>query len=524
MHWPWNSLTLSFFVQYVPLVAGLAALILALGRHWRLAIALLLVAAAVPRLYAAADPNINEWDEAYHMLVAKHFLAHPLVPTLYDDTTLPFGRLNWNRDHIWLHKQPLTMWTMALSMRLAGVSPFAARLPSALASTLAILLTYMIGRRLYGPATGFFAAVFHLCTPVMLWLASGALPTDHVDTLLIFLIELGVYLALRDRDRSGSPLAPPSDAVLTTADSNQKRSGPTWRWAAATGVAAGLAFLTKWSIGLLILPLWLFLVLGYKPWRTLLRDAAIVVAFAFLLAAPWQIYIHLRWPEEAAFEQAYNLRHIHQAVEGHAGDAWWHLDHVPLFFGWLAFLAPILFLFNLRPRNNGPPALLFWLITPYAFFSYVATKMPAYVLIAAPALFIMEGRLCACAVQWRGRWWIQTGALGAAILGAAMLTYPGFNLTDQMAQIAANPQNPAPWLNEVRRVAAIPHRAGTALYHFPGHAIELMFLTDFTAYPELPDDQTVKMLVEHGHDVFIYAPPAKFTPRKGLTLVTAGPS
>lgn len=78
------------------------------------------------------DPFLYEWDEKYHALVAKNMLQHSLKPMLYVHQYFATDPYNWTYNNIWLHKQPLFLWQMALSMMFFGVSEQAMRLPSVL--------------------------------------------------------------------------------------------------------------------------------------------------------------------------------------------------------------------------------------------------------------------------------------------------------------------------------------------------------------------------------------------------------
>ncbi|HRT53356.1 MAG TPA: hypothetical protein P5291_04705, partial [Flavobacteriales bacterium] len=70
----------------------LAACVMHLKGHPRTAIALLALGATVLRCVAAAlDPFLNDWDEAYHAVVAKNLMEHPLTPMLYRETALPIS-------------------------------------------------------------------------------------------------------------------------------------------------------------------------------------------------------------------------------------------------------------------------------------------------------------------------------------------------------------------------------------------------------------------------------------------------
>src|SRR5688572_19000026 len=94
----------------------------------RAAALLLVLIALLLRAFAAADPHLHEWDERYHAVVAKNLLRHPLQPTLYDDPVMPYDHRDWFASHVWLHKPPLALWTMATSIGLFGANEAAVRL------------------------------------------------------------------------------------------------------------------------------------------------------------------------------------------------------------------------------------------------------------------------------------------------------------------------------------------------------------------------------------------------------------
>jgi 4-amino-4-deoxy-L-arabinose transferase len=160
--------------------------------------AALMVAAAalLLRAYAAFEFGLHPWDDRFHALVAKHLIEAPLWPTLYADPALPYDYQDWFANHVWLHKPPLALWIQAASMSVFGVSEVPLRLPSALFATASVLLTFGIGSVLFSPAVGHVAAVFHAFNGILAELAAGRRASDHVDTLLIFLIEAGIFATL----------------------------------------------------------------------------------------------------------------------------------------------------------------------------------------------------------------------------------------------------------------------------------------------------------------------------------------
>ena len=205
---------------------------LARRRRFHTAAITIALAALCIRAYAGADLALHPWDERYHALVAKNLIANPLVPTLVADPVLDYDYRNWAANHVWLHKPPLALWMQAASMRMFGVGEWPMRLPSILFSTAAVLATYAIGYLLISAPVGLVAAAFHAVHGFSVDLSAGRRATDHVDTLLIFLVEIGILLA------------------LVAASRRPRTAG------AVLGIAVGLAYLTKSLPALLILPIW----------------------------------------------------------------------------------------------------------------------------------------------------------------------------------------------------------------------------------------------------------------------------
>src|SRR5262245_61813028 len=151
-------------------------------------------------------------------------MAHPLRPTLYEAPLLPYDYREWASNHVWLHKPPLSLWLMALSMAAFGVSEWTVRLPSVLLSTAALYATYLLGRKWKGHDVGLIAAFLQSVNALLVLLAAGWWPTDHVDTAVISLVGL---------------------AVAAVAASGSARAF------ALLGVGSGLAVLSKSLPGLL---------------------------------------------------------------------------------------------------------------------------------------------------------------------------------------------------------------------------------------------------------------------------------
>jgi len=93
------------------------------------------------------------------------------------------------RGEPYFNKPPLFFWLQALGAHALGWSEVALRLPSALASFGTILATYGLGRILFSPVAGFWAALTVTTCYAALWFG----PLAIIDPLLTFCMTLGMY-------------------------------------------------------------------------------------------------------------------------------------------------------------------------------------------------------------------------------------------------------------------------------------------------------------------------------------------
>lgn len=141
--------------------------------------------------------GIGNVDEACHAVVAKNFLKTPIVPTLIETSGLPgVPYLSWADTYIWLHKPPMAMWQSAFSFLFFGVNTFALRLPSLILGSLAVGLTYLIGRELFDKRAALIASLVQMVSPMIMLLTQGYLFSDAVDISLLFWTELSILFLL----------------------------------------------------------------------------------------------------------------------------------------------------------------------------------------------------------------------------------------------------------------------------------------------------------------------------------------
>jgi len=442
---------------------------------------LIVATAGILRFVAATDLFLHPWDERYHALVAKHLMAEPFTPTLYRTPVLDYDYRHWYENHIWLHKPPLTLWLMAASMRLFGVNELAIRLPSILFSTLAVLCTWSVGRRLFDERTATLAASLHAIDGQLLDLAGGRAPTDHVDTMTVVFIAIGCSIAVT------------------------ARSERSWMRATGAGVAAGLVMLTKSFVGMLIPLVWLV-----ARWRRgdvprVLLEVLAIGLIAFTLWLPWQLHIHLCFPEEAKWEAEYGLRHFVETLEGHGHPPWYYAKRLARTGGWTSVAAVAWFIgvIGCGKYRRGWPAVLAWIVLPFGVFSLAATKMPAYTAVAAPAVFVVVAAF----------WWklrdVQRGISSRPLLRWSVITLlaltlllPGIYAVERLKLHGRYDRDPS-WAQQIRM---LPVQLGDKPTVILGsiHPIETMFYTDYIAYSRAaPRPKVVRQLQRQGYRVLV---------------------
>ncbi len=431
------------------------------------------------RLYTSLDPMLHPWDERYHALVAKHLIDNPLAPKLYVDPPFEQSYQNWTQSEIWLHKQPVPLWTMAASMAIFGVEPWAMRLPSLLISSVCILLTFFIARILTkSDRAGLIAATLHAVNGLVIELAAGRTATDHVDTFFLFFIELSIFLIL---------LA-------------QKRHHYFFLFMA--GVVCGLAILTKWLPALICLLLLAILEgLSLSNWKRILPDLILLGTVALVVALPWQIFAWIRYPEEYLWEQAFNSRHFTEGLEGHGKSWWYFLDRIRITVheGVYLFVAWGIWTWRNSGQNRMPLAfLLTWIFIPLLVFSLAKTKMQGYLLFSFPAYFVLIG------------WGMDQGLLAVAKQGNRTFLWMAramFTLIILLA-VRYGLERAHPWKSRAAEKAVHTELTSLSLpdqsvvFGAP-HPIELMFFTDALAYEFFPTTEQVDRLNSEGWSIWV---------------------
>jgi 4-amino-4-deoxy-L-arabinose transferase len=411
------------------------------------------------RIFVARDEYLHQWDERFHALVAKNLIEDPLRPTLYKHPVEQYDYCDWTRNHIWLSKPPVPLWLMAISIHAFGLHEFAVRVPGIIAAILATLLTYYIARRFLSDRQAIFASLLYAIHPVISDLAAGRVSSDGVESVFLFFIVLSCYFVFLD-----PPGKPRTSSYLLT------------------GAFSGLAVLSKWQPGLL--PIVLLFVFHFEP-RSLARHFRFTF-LAFLVSAVifggWILHCFIQFETEAQYMmRALFTPFVDESINP---DGKWYsyLTDFGNYFGYTTFLLTGVFAYSaFKQKSCGSLALLIWALLPLFIFSMAEVKRGTYLMISAPAIFIIISSFLTSrnSSNRRSRFYSAAGII--SVISILILTVEKLHIF--------NPKDTTPaWSAELK---ARQYAPGKVIYNEP-HYIEAMFYHNIVAYDgEKPSEHSV---------------------------------
>ncbi|HEY7314380.1 MAG TPA: glycosyltransferase family 39 protein [Gemmataceae bacterium] len=269
-------------------------------------------------------------------------------------------------------KPVLLYWLQMAAYRVCGINEFAARLPSALASLLALLVVYELGRRLFENSAALLAGLV-LATSIAF---CGAAHFANPDALLNLFTLLTLWCFWNHHTRRG------------------------W-WLLGASVASGLGMLAKGPVAL-VLPLTatLLFLLWRRELRRLLDLRILTASLLFvLIAAPWYVWVGVETKGEwlHGFFVKHNVERSLGVMENHGGPFFYYgLVLITGLMPWSVFLGPTVWkaVSAVRRRvetepDSGKQFLLCWVAVWLLFFTVVRTKLPNYILPVYPAMALL---------------------------------------------------------------------------------------------------------------------------------------
>lgn len=333
----------------------------------------------------------------------------------------------WVADNVPLWgKPPLLFWLDTLAMHVLGMTEFALRLPTYIASLLVLSLfwfwPFSAGNK---KQFTLIASLVYFSTPLG-FLAAGFVATDIFLTLGLALSMVSFWRVL----------------ITDVNDLNNQSSATIWSWLFFVGIAIGL--LAKGPLSLVLLGIALLLWAAFAPvvrirliWKRLpwWRGLALMALIAF----PWYIMAEIRTP---GFLNHFIIgEHIQRFLvkdwgggrfaPSHGeplGMIWWFA--VESFMPWILLSIPALvFVYakkqpqtikpthtpNLQKTNTEPSELLYllcWILASLLFFSLSHNILEAYVLPTLPAFAILMSHLIRYLIKRSPKWqWCMLATL-----------------------------------------------------------------------------------------------------------------
>jgi len=306
--------------------------------------------------------------------------------------------------HSWFEKPVLYYWAAGSAFRLFGVSEFAARLPNALAAFFATLLAVWAALRAFGTESAWLAAVM-LPATIAMPVFGHAATTDMLFSALLM-------------------------AAAVAAAEMLAKARPGRFASVAFGAFLGAAVLAKGPAALLLaggaVLLW---ALASGQWRPALRFLNFPsVAVFCLVALPWYALAAARNP---AFLRVFiwqqNFERYLTPVFQHRQPFWFFgVVLLGMVMPWTVLLVPLI-ADGWRALSNGTlrdsPGLFYasWVIFPVLFFSFSASKLPAYVLPSVPPLVLLLAANTAQRLAVKGRAYRLWAVLATCTLVGAAL-------------------------------------------------------------------------------------------------------
>jgi dolichol-phosphate mannosyltransferase len=288
----------------------------------------------------------------------------------------------------WLHgepyydKPPMLYWLVMLSFRVLGTEDWSARLVSAGATFMIVMVTYLWGRRTSGPLPAFLGTAILCLSARFVYL--GRLLTMN-SLLCLFVI---------------GALAAAHIAVM------QKRVA--WRWWVVSAVACAMGILTKGPVALVLtlVPLAALSLLDSRVTKPGLRGWCLYLGVAIGLVAPWYTAVALRDSDFVGyfFWKQNVVRYL--APFDHSKPIWFYFGEVLIgMLPWSLLLAPFVSYLFKRSRPGAPwrPAGLGMYVLAavwsFAFYSLAGSKRAGYILPALPPVGLALGCYLTSVVQ-----------------------------------------------------------------------------------------------------------------------------
>lgn len=304
-------------------------------------------------------------------------------------------------------------WTMYVPMNLLGVNEFTARLPSAIAALLGVLMVYFFVKRLRGRGTALMAAAILATTPHYFFMARQAMP----DMLLNLFVcaTLGFFALARFGEKEKSR-----------------------RYYYLSYAALGLAVLTKGPVAgaIVVGTILLFLFIDFdatlliRPREFFKRCFSLMKEYRLgsgtiiflVVAAPWYVIILYKLGNFYVqdFVMFENIKRFAEPVRNHHGIVTYYVQAIIHgMYPWYGFLPLSLLVLFDRPKVDEEVRqkwfFFSWFLTVFLLFTVAGTKLYYYILPITPPLAVIVAMVWEKYFRKDAPFWVKTAFLLAII-------------------------------------------------------------------------------------------------------------
>jgi len=331
------------------------------GKNFNKIIFFLVVFLCVVKLPSLITTDIQPWDEG---LYATRVLSIHTHGDFFDQSSHSVGRF-YSGSH-----PPLLIWIGYLSTLLFGINSISLKIIAFIFSLICVILIMLIGKRLFDPITGLFAAMI-FCSNIIFTVLSKRFQLDIPLTSFILLSLYCLFIY--------------NDTLK-------------FRYLIISGISFGCCLMVKILVGFyipMILFLGYFFIQGKVNFR--LRDILILTVIGIVIALPWHVYMLTKYGNE--FTDYFIKFHIYdRAVQGvemneKSSGIFFHVNYllsiIP--FSILILFSFIKGLLNFKTLNWKKIFIWVWFITGLVILTAFKTKLETYsLLILVPGCFLIS--------------------------------------------------------------------------------------------------------------------------------------
>ena len=327
---------------------------------------ILTLVAATVIFWRLGEGSLGDYDEADYAQSAREMLW-------YSDLNTP----RWNGMEFF-DKPPVCQWLTALAYVIFGVNEFSARVVSACAGVLAILMTYILGRALFGKRVVGLGASIILLTVNQNLFSHGY---NFVSLARVGMLDMSLILAMMV-------------AVWLAWKSQYNAKYLIW-----LGVPLGLGLMIKSVAGFMAYGIVALFFLAALPrsvwWR---KEALWGLLLSALIAMPWHLGQLLIWGRQ--FWDSYMVSLTVGYVtgeQGHTKDLLFYFRTVQRGFPVLYPLLAVAAAFGLyrawRYKDKASALLLCWMAVPMLLYNVSRSRIGWYMIPIYPALALLAAGL-----------------------------------------------------------------------------------------------------------------------------------